>query len=727
MQSLRKTFLLTLLTLLTFTAAKAQEFSLPEVWASPNFFPRGVSGMKHLSDGQHYTRLISSEDKQHTAIVRYQYESEKAVDTLFTTRSLGGQAFPVEGYELSKSLNFILLKTDVTPIYRHSEKAKVYVLNRETQEILPLQEAAAVMYPTFAPDEQKVAYVYENNLFILDLKTKQVRQVTHDGEENHILNGRSDWVYEEEFKLVRAYEWSPESNHLAYIRFDESGVKEYQLKVYQNNNYPDLYTYKYPKVGEDNSQVGLHVYSLKANQTTEVDLGDETDFYLPRIKWTQSGNVLTYQYMNRLQNELQLFAYNVKDRKQQLLLKEESKYYVDVHDNLHFLADGRFLWTSEKDGFNHLYLHEADGKQARQLTQGEWDLHSLDFLDEKGEKVYYTASEKSPMDRHVYEVDFEGKKKLFSPKKSGTYKVTFSKNGDYYFLNHEDANKPATIEIHQRDGNFSKVLEDNAALIKRMEDKGFVEKEFFEIETEEGVTLNAWMMKPPNFKKRNEYPVLMTVYGGPGSQTVLNSFGSLNYVYHQYLVAKGYIVVSVDNRGTGARGEEFKKMTYLRLGELETKDQLEAARYLANEKYVDEDRIGIFGWSYGGYMSLLSLMQGNDIIKTAVAVAPVTDWRFYDNIYTERYMQTPESNEKGYQQSAVMPYVKNLKGNLLLVHGTFDDNVHPQHSMELINEMVRQNKRFDSEFYPNKNHGIYGGLTRLHLFDRITRFLDENL
>ena len=562
------------------------------------------------------------------------------------------------------------------------------------------------MYATFSPQGDKVAYVLDNNLFIKDIKSGTITQVTSDGKKNHIINGASDWVYEEEFALVRSFEWAPDGEHIAYYKFDETHVKEFSMDLFKGGLYPTQEVFKYPKAGEENSIVKVYFYNLEKDKSTYIYT--EKDYeYIPRIKWTNNPKVLALYGMNRHQNELDFVLANTEDGSNKILFTEKDKYFIDINDNLTFLPQDNFIWTSEKDGFNHIYLKGLDGSE-QQITNGNWEVTSFHGVDSDKMEIYFTSTEEGSINRTLYvqHLDTDIKTKLSTEK--GTNNSSFSKGLKYYMNSVSTANSAPVYTLHTADGKKLKTLEDNTDFNSNMLEFNLTKKEFFTIKTEDA-ELNAWMIKPPNFDENKEYPLFMFLYGGPGSQQVTNSFGWTNYYWYQMLAQKGYIVACVDNRGTGGKGAEFKKMTYKELGKYETIDQINAAKYFGKLNYIDANRIGIQGWSYGGYMSSLAITKGADVFSLAIAVAPVTNWRYYDNIYTERYMQTPQENASGYDENSPINHVDKLKGHYLLVHGSADDNVHVQNTMEMISALVNANKQFDLFIYPDKNHGIYGG------------------
>ncbi|MBT6699450.1 MAG: S9 family peptidase, partial [Flavobacteriales bacterium] len=561
-----------------------------------------------------------------------------------------------------------------------------------------------------------------------NLKWDKTTQITNDGEKNKIINGASDWVYEEEFSLVRSFEWSGDSKTIAYFKFDESDVKEFSMDLFKGGLYPTQEVFKYPKTGEDNSEVTLHLYNLQTKRTRNLKF--EKDYeYFPRIKWFDNTNPQLVVYgMNRHQNELDFIITNTNGSNR-VLFTETDKYYIDVHDNLRYLEKQEsFIWTSEKNGYNHIYLKSLDGIET-QITNGDWEVTNFYGIDSE-DYIFYSSNESGSIHSTMYKMNINSKlgKGVPMTKTTGTNKIAFSKGMKYFKNSYTDHNTPPSITLHRTsDGDTIKILEDNSDFNETLAEYNLSEKEFFTIETEEGVELNAWMMKPTDFDSKKEYPLYMFLYGGPGSQQVTDSWGWFNYFWYQHLNQLGYIVACVDNRGTGGKGAEFKKMTYQELGKYETIDQINAAKHFGSLNYIDSNRIGIQGWSYGGYMSSLAITKGADVFKMAIAVAPVTNWRYYDNIYTERYMRTPQENASGYDDNSPINHVEKLKGSYLLIHGSADDNVHVQNTMEMISALVKANKQFDLFIYPDKNHGIYGGNTRYHLYKKMTEFILNNL
>lgn len=691
-----------------------KEITLEDIWTNYSFYAKSVPGFNFLQDGKHYTRLVDG------SVKKYDLVTGEFVSDIYTQEGMNS-------YTFSPNEKQILIKTDSEQIYRRSSKAIYTVLDLSTRKKTSVYTKGLISNAHFSPDGTKVAFTSTNNLYYKDLKTGDVVQVTDDGIYNEVINGMADWVYEEEFGFTRAFEWNADGTKIAFIKFDESAVKEFTMTGYHNALYPDYYTFKYPKVGEKNSEVSVHVYDLADKTTFDVNLSKNIE-YIPRIKWTTDARDLIVFTMNRLQNELELLKVDTKTKSTSSLLSEKSQWYIDVHDNMTFINDGKeFLWTSEKDGYNHIYLYDLMGKEKAQLTKGKFDVTKFYGYDEKRDRVYFQAARKSAMDREIYSVKSDGKKMKVVSDKGGTNGAQFSSTFDYYVLSHSDINTPSSYVVHSNDGKALRSIVDNKKVKKLMTEHGVTSVEFMEVPTDDGVKLNAYIMKPNNFDPSKKYPVFMYVYGGPGSQTVTNSWKGQNYWWFQKLVAEDYIVVSVDNRGTGARGEAFKKMTYKELGKYEIQDQINAAKYLASMDYVDGERIGMFGWSYGGYMSSLAITKGADVFKAAIAVAPVTNWKWYDTIYTERYMQTSNLNPNGYEDNSPVNFAELLEGNYLLVHGNSDDNVHFQHSAEMAAALIAANKQFDTYFYPNRNHGIYGDNARIHLYTKMHDFILENL
>lgn len=702
--------------------AQTSTITLEDIWQDRTFTEERVPGFNFLQDGQHYTRLIDNQ------IQRFDLTTGDMVEVIFDGSQVN-EDYKIGSYRFSKDEKSIILEAKKDRIFRRSYVAEYMILKRNSQELIPVYDLKKVSYATLDPSSNRVAFVFENNLYYQELGSGKVVQVTEDGKKNEIINGHTDWVYEEEFGFVKAFYWSPEGQYLGFIRFDEREVPEFTMTLHHDNQYPTYQTFKYPKVGEKNSVVSALIYDLNSGKTTSAEIGDMSDMYIPRMRWSTSEKGLCIYKMNRHQNHLQIFLANPQSGEASVMLEEKNKYYIDIHDNLTFVDKGKcFLWTSEKDGNNHVYLYSIKGKEKKQVTKGDWEVTSFYGYDDKRDWIYYQSTEPGSMERAIYRIHKNGSGKEKVAAKAGYNSAQFSSTFDYYVLQQSSSFSPPVYNVMGADGNVVRPLVDNSKVKGQLTEYKAIAPEFKEITVGEGVKLNTAVIKPRSFDPSKKYPLLMYLYGGPGSQQVANRWNSFRYFWwFQLLANEGYMVAIVDNRGTGGRGEEYKKMTYMQLGKYETEDQINAAKHFGNLDYVDESRIGIFGWSYGGYMSSLCLLKGNDVFKSAIAVAPVTSWKWYDSIYTERYMRTLVENESGYKDNSPVYFADRLKGNYLLVHGMADDNVHFQNTAEMAKALVAANKQFDTYFYTNKNHGIYGGPTRLHLFTKITDFVKNKI
>lgn len=640
----------------------------------------------------------------------------------------------LKDYLFSADRKKMLVFSNREYIYRRSSKAFVYLYDIASGTTTRIDNEK-LLHATFSPDGSRIAYVKNNNLYIYDIFSKNTRAVTTDGKWNYVINGNCDWVYEEEFEFTRAYEWSPKGDYIAYYRFDESAVKEYNITFY-DDAYNRDYRYKYPKAGEANSKVEIHIYDLASGKDVKAQY-EQGDIYIPRIKWTKNDNSLVVFWMNRHQDDLKLLMTAAQTGESRLLYEEKNKYFVEINDYWWFLNDNKnFLFTSEMDGYRHLYLYSLDGKTKTQLTRGNYEITDINGVDETNKRVYYTMAYPRPMDRNLFVTDYSGRKTMQLTQGEAWHRVEFNDNFTQFYDAKSDLNTPAVVTLNNIGTNKKKeivtsvvkTVTDNSKLKAKFEEYGFVKAEFLRIPNSKGDTLNACMFKPAGFDPSKKYPVLFSNYGGPGSQEVANKLHRY-YPWYQLLAQKGFIVVSVDNTGTGFRGEEFKKKTYLQLGKYEIEDQIDAAKYMASLPYVDKNNIGHWGWSFGGFMSSLAITKGADVFTAAVAVAPVTSWRYYDNIYTERYMRTPQENPDGYDDNSPINFTDRIKGKYLLVHGTGDDNVHFQNSVQMVKSLVRNNVDFESAYYPDKNHGISGTLdnTSFHLWSKMTNWILENL
>lgn len=719
---------------LSITTQSQIGLSNEKIWASGEFNSEYLESITSLNDGIHYTTLANS-DAFGMSVIKYNYSTGDEIAKVVTSSEIFKDSKKhIEGYEFSADEKYILITTDIEPQYRHSYHANYYLYNVATRNLHAITDfkKGKQMLASISPNGEYIAFVRDNNIFLTNTSTWKETQITTDGEKNKIINGATDWVYEEEFSLVNGMHWSPAGNRLAYYKFDESAVREFSMDIF-GKLYPEQETFKYPKAGEKNSVVTIYVYDLNQKSSIKVATGDNPDQYIPRIKWTQNNDQLSVLRMNRHQNKLE---YLVTDMSKvdpfsiatKVIYTETSNTYIDITDALTFLKDGSFITLSEQDGYNHLYHIDGNGKIKQQLTRGKFDIIDFYGYDELTATAYYTSSEMGAIDKQVYSV--KAKKTPIVKRLStqaGTNDAQFSKGYKNYILTHHDANHPSTSRLYDSKGKEIRVLIENKRLNENLKKYQLTQKEFFTFTNAEGIALNAWMMKPKNFDSTKKYPVLVAIYGGPGSNTVNNAWGGKGYLWHQYLCQEGYIVVSCDPRGTQYRGREFKHSTYMNLGKKETEDFIDLAKYLGNQPFIDKNRIGIQGWSYGGYMTSLCMTKGADYYKAGVAVAPVTNWKYYDSIYTERFMRTPQENSGGYENNSPINFVDALKGKYLIIHGSADDNVHYQNTMDMVTALVAANKQFEMFIYPNKNHGIYGGNTRLHLFNQMSQFLLKNL
>ncbi len=710
----------------TLVSGQTEEITLEKLWIERYFNPQTITRGMSMEDGLHYTLITDN-----TNIDKHRYDTGEFVERIFSTEGLieDGQGNPltIDTYSFGPGEDLLLVGVNQESIYRRSRRAEYYIWDTGKQELTPLSEGTTQRLPDFSPDGSKVAFVRQNNIYIRELESGLEYPVTTDGRYNEIINGTTDWVYEEEFYLTKGFEWSPDGNYLAYLRFDESHVREFVMLKY-GELYPEEYRFKYPKAGEENSHVTVHIFELETGRTVQVDTGPETDQYIPRIAWTKDPEVLSLQRLNRHQNHLEILLAGADTGDSEVIYTETNQWFINITDDLTFLEDGRhFIITSEMSGYKHIYIYDMRSGDTRAVTQGNFDVQSYLGVDEEEGRVYYLAREESPLTNHLYSVNLDGSGKTRLTSGQGTHSPSFSKGFRYFINRFSTASSPPVYSIHESDGSLVSILENNEELRERVDSHGFTEPEFFSFTTSDGVSLNAQMIRPPGFDPANEYPLLMYVYGGPGHQAVVDSWNPMNGVWFQMLAQMGYVVVTVDNRGTGGRGEEFRKMTYLQLGRYETEDQIEAARYLGSLDFIDASRIAIFGWSYGGYLSSLCLAKGADYFSAAIAVAPVTSWRFYDTIYTERYMRTPQENPDGYDDNSPINHVDKIRGSYLLVHGSADDNVHYQNTMEMTDALIEAGVDFELMIYPDHDHSIFTGPARLHLYRNMTNFLERSI
>jgi dipeptidyl-peptidase-4 len=700
--------------------SQTKEITLEEIW-NGTFYAERMNSLNSMN-GDFYAVLNYDRKTRTVYLDKYSYKTLEKVETIVNSGDLEGlNSF--SSYSFNNDETKLILGTNFEGIYRYSEKGTYYAYDIASQKVTLIGEK--IQEPVFSPDNRNVAYAKDNNIFIKNLSSNKITQVTNDGKKNHVINGITDWVYEEEFAFVRAFEWNSTGDYLAFLRFDETEVPTFSMDMVGKDLYPDQQVFKYPKAGEKNADVTLHMYTLSSKNTKKISLGDYE--YIPRIKWSNDADILVATTLNRHQNNLKLHKVDALKSSATLLLNETDKAYIDITDNLTFLADNSFIWTSEKDGYNHIYHYNFSGKLINQITKGNWEVTKYYGFNENKKTIYYQSVENGSINRGVYSISLKGRNKKLLSNNEGQNTAAFSKNLNYFINTYSSAETPPIYSLFSGKGKLLKVIKDNARLKEEISEYKMSQKEFSTININ-GNDLNMWMLKPLDFDKNKKYPLLMFQYSGPGSQQVSNSWNGSNDYWHNMLAQKGIIVVCVDGRGTGFKGAQFKKITQKELGKYEVEDQISAAKKLAELSYIDNKNIGIWGWSYGGFMSTNCILKGNDIFTTAIAVAPVTSWRFYDSVYTERYMQTPQENASGYDENSPINHADKLKGKYLLVHGTGDDNVHVQNSFRMINSLIEANKQFDMFIVPDRTHGIYKGRnTRLNLFTKMTNFIEENL
>jgi len=697
-----------------FTLNSAQEITLNKIH-SGYYRTEYIYGINSMNDGEHYTIL------EKDGIVKYSYKTGKKIETILEAK--------IQDYTFSHDESKVLVLNEQQPIYRHSFLGKYHVVNlSKNGKITALNNGNWVQEPKFSPDGRFVAFISGNNLYYQDLSSEKITQITFDGEKNKIINGLADWVYEEEFGHADMYQWTKNSESLVFVKFDESQVKEMNMQVFNGNLYPQDFRFKYPKAGEENSKVSVYAYDLKLNKSTQINLANFEAYYIPQVFQTAQPNEIAIATSNRHQNKLEIIKINTKNYSTKKILTETDAAWIETDNlSLEFLEDNSFLWASERDGFRHFYWYTPDGKLKKQITKGNWEITDYYGFNPKNSEILVQTTEKGSTNRVVSKINIKTGKKQIISELNGTNNADFSKSFQYFINTHSSAEQPNTYTLRDFNGKTLRELQNNNSALKKLQSDGFVTKEFFQIPNKNGDQMNAWMIKPKDFSPNKKYPVLMYQYSGPSSQQVSNAWDGRNTIWFNLLAQKGYIVLCVDGRGTGYRGTKYKKATYKNLGKYEIEDQIAAAQWIGSQSFVDAGRIGIFGWSFGGYMASLAMTKGADVFKVGIAVAPVTTWRYYDTIYTERYLQTPQENPQGYDENSPINFADLMKGKYLLIHGTADDNVHYQNAIEMAEALIQKNKEFEFMTYPDKNHGIYGGNTRLHLYQKMTDFILNNL
>ena len=691
----------------------SQEITLDKIY-SGYYRGKNIAGIASLKDGENYATI------ERDGIAKYSYK---------TTQKLGNIVDgSFESYQFSGDESKILLQKESEPIYRHSFIGKFEVKDFNSGKVLALNKGNFVQEPKFSPDGTKVAFIVDNNLFYQDLNTEKITQITFDGKKNSTINGLGDWVYEEEFGHADFYQWNKGSDAIVFVKFDESEVPEMNMQMYNKSLYPTDYRFKYPKAGEKNSVVSAHLYQLKSSKIVNLHLQNFENYYIPQVFQANASDEIVLATSNRHQNKVDVLKVNTNSGNVTKLFTETDNAWIETDGfTMEFLEDNSFLWASERDGNKHLYWYDANGKLKKQVTKGSWEITDYYGFNPKTKEILVQTTQNGSLNKVVSKINIiNGKSQLIS-NKEGNNSASFSKNYNYFIETSSSAKNPYQYILKDGNGKTVKELQNNNEMLQKLQADQWVAKEYFTIPNEAGDQMNAYILKPKNFDPNKKYPLFMYQYSGPGSQQVSNSWDGGNGIWFNHLVQKGYIVACVDGRGTGYKGTKYKKVTYLNLGKYEIEDQIAAAKWFGKQSYIDKDRIGIFGWSFGGYMASLALTKGADVFKLGIAVAPVTNWRYYDSIYTERFLRTPQENPAGYDQNSPTTFANLLKGKFLLIHGTADDNVHFQNSMEFSEALIQNKKQFEFMAYPDKNHGIYGGQTRPQLFQKMTDFILNNL
>ncbi len=712
-----------------FSCAQSTSITLEDIWQKGKYFGTSVEAMRFAKDDNYYHVLEPIADIDTVGIFKIEVRTaSRKLIANSTEWKVEGQMLLVEDFQFSPDEKMILLQTATEPIYRRSSKANYYIFDLATKKIFPLSQNGKQSNPAFSPDGSMVGFTRDNNLFYFNINTQKENAITTDGAKNTIINGSTDWVYEEEFEFAQAYCWSPDSKRLVYYKFDETLVPQYAMQTWNSALYPSFNQYKYPKAGEKNASVLLEVYSIAQKSSKEIIMPSDTNYYIPRVKWTNDADVIAITKLNRLQNHLEIFHARLSNATLAKVYDEKNDTYVEVNDHLTYLQNNAgFILSSESNGYRHLYHYSFEGKLVKQITVGDWEIDKFFGINGKTQTLYYTSTEAGETERQLYAVALSGKLKKQLTTGNGMHEIAMSPNFQFYSDQFSTLTQPANTLLYDISGKKIMEQNNNDALVKTLAGTDICKSYFFKFKNNGGTSLNAFMIEPNMPKADSKYPVLIYVYGGPGSQEVKNEWMGPNYAWFQLLAQQGYGIMCVDGRGTGGRGAAFKKCTQNNLGKLEIEDVMAAAKYLGTLQKVDTNRIGIFGWSFGGYMASLAMTVGAEYFKMGIAVAPVVSWRFYDTIYTERFLGLPQDNAQGYDANSPISYAARLKGAYLLVHGTADDNVHLQNSIEMERALIKAGKQFTSFHYPDKNHGIYGGNTRLHLYQMMTNFIKNNL
>lgn len=707
-------------TLISITTVNAQKIDLKDITRG-KYAQQGIQNVVSSPDGESYYQP----DKAHSMIIKYSYKTGLPTDTVFNVKKARECTFTsFQGFIISPDEKKLLVFNDYEPIYRHSFKANYFYYDIRRNLVRKLTENKSKQaVPTFSRDGRMLAYVADNNIWLAKFDYDSESQITKDGEIGKIINGSTDWVYEEEFGTTYIMDFSADSRLLAFVKFDESEVPEFSFQKYGNKLYPDLFSFKYPKAGEKNSTVSCNVFDIDSKTIRKMNI--PACEYIPRIEFLPAGDDLAVMTLNREQNELNMYLANGRSTVSKSILNEKNNRYIDADllTSIKFFGD-QFVYLSEKDGYNHIYLYSNTGVPQKQLTTGNYDVTSLLAIDPTTKTIFYEAADESPLRRNIYKLDMVKGTKLKLSSKEGYNTAEFSANGKYFINKFSNSTTPAIITVNDASGKALRTLTDNTLLKEQIAGLQLSTKEFIKVKAADGTELNGYIMKPSNFNASNKYPLVMIQYSGPNSQQVLDQFG---IDWTDYLVTQGFIVACIDGRGTGARGQEFRKCTYMNLGIKESDDQVTAAKYFATLPYIDGSKIAIWGWSYGGYNTLMSMSRGNGVFKAGVAIAPVTDWKYYDTVYAERYMRTPQQNNDGYNNGSPIKLANKLEGNLLLIHGSADDNVHFQNTMDYADALIKANKQFDMFVFTDKDHSIRGTANRTYLYEKVIKFLKTNM
>ncbi|MGM0545292.1 MAG: S9 family peptidase [Bacteroidota bacterium] len=714
-------------------AQEKQEYSSVKEALSKSGQLSGSNGPENIiwiDDGNRYSYMSYNEETENREIRAYDPASgddELIFNSTDHTYPESDSTFEYTSFQWSDDSKYLVFQSNFREIYRHSGISDYYLYSVQDESLELLAKDAHTA--ELSPDGDKIGYERGGELFVYHLDSGEETQLTDSAKEN-FYNGRFGWVYEEEFGLAQAWSWSPDSKNIAYWQTDERDVNIFKMTNYEGQH-PEYDKIPYPKVGDENPKVKIGVINVESGQQQWMDT--PTDGYIPRIYWTADENRLATVHLNRAQNHLRLFFNDISDGDRQLIMEEQSDTWIDVFDffaginHLFFFPEDseEFFWISDRNGWNHIYRYDYDGELKNQVTQGEWEVTYVHTVDYRNNRIYYTSTEESPLERHLYSINFNGRNKAKHTEAEGRHDISMGSNGKYFVDRYSNTSTPKQVELWNTMNGKVEVLEDNEAVSAYTEEHVYAPRELFSFTTEDGQELDGYMIKPINFDEEKQYPLVLNIYGGPGAQGVYNQWETDGW--SQYLAQEGYVVVNVNNRGSGGYGSDFEKMVYKQLGKWEANDFVETARFMAEKDWVDSDRMAIRGHSYGGYMTTYTMFNHPDIFEVGIATAPVTDWRLYDSIYTERYMGLIENNNDGYEQSSSITHAENLNGRLLLSHSTMDENVHVQNTMQLLTELTGNGQHVDLQIYPPGAHGVAFNTPSYYLlYTSYTDFLNEH-